>query len=135
MQEPNKILRSLQTSSKELSLSDSQQVDFVELASNPQTESKRNTRTTISNLHKVIFDNITISTIKTSVDIKKYIYKYTDNQVHINYTYRLPKGMCWCEIREAKTIFYWQSQHYILGLYSKNTLTFWNFNSLISTRI
>ena len=135
MQEPNKILRFLQTSSKELSFSDSQPVDFVELASNPQTESKRNTWTTISNLHKVIFDKITISTIKTSVDIKKYIYKYTDNQVHINYTYRLPKGMCWCEIREAKTIFYWQSQHYILGLYSKNTLTFWNFNSLISTRI
>ena len=86
MQEPNKILRSLQTSSKELSLSDSQQVDFVELALNPQTESKRNTRTTISNLHKVIFVNITISTIKTSVDIKKYIYKYTDNQVHIKFT-------------------------------------------------
>ena len=115
MQEPNKILRSLQTSSKELSLSDSQQVDFVELASNPQTESKRNTQTTISNLHKVIFDNITISTIKTSVDIKKYIYKYTDNEVHISYTYRLPKGMCWCEIREQKRFFIGKANIVSLG--------------------
>ena len=46
---------------------------------------------TTSNLHRVIFDNISISTIKTSVRIKKYIYKYTDNQIHIKYTYRLPK--------------------------------------------
>ena len=62
--EPNKIARSLQTASKELSLSDSQTIDFAELASNPQTESKRNAMTTTSNLHSVIFDSITISTIK-----------------------------------------------------------------------
>ena len=83
VQEPNKISRFLQTSSNKLSLSDSQTVDFAESASNPQTESKINTLTTTSNLHRVIFYNNRISTIKTSVDIKKYIYKYTDNQIHI----------------------------------------------------
>ena len=41
--EPNKVSRTLQTSSNELSLSDSQTVDFAESASNPQTESKINT--------------------------------------------------------------------------------------------
>ena len=50
-------------------------------------KNKRNTLTTTNNLHRVIFDNITISTIKTSVDIKRYIYKYTDNQIHIKYTW------------------------------------------------
>ena len=87
-----KVLRSLQTSSNELSLSDSQTVEFAESASNPQAESHINTLTTTNNLHRAIFDNISISTIKTSVDIKKYIYKYTDNQIHIEYTYRLSKG-------------------------------------------
>ena len=79
VQEPNKIPRFFQISSKELSLSDSQTVDSAESASNSQTENKRNILTATSNLHRVIFDNITISTIKTSVDIKRYVYKYTDN--------------------------------------------------------
>ena len=64
--EPNKVSRSLQTSSNKLSLSDSQTVDFAKSASNPQTESKINTLTTTTNLHRVIFYNISISTIKTS---------------------------------------------------------------------
>ena len=46
VQEPNKVSWSLQTSSNELSLSDSQTVDFAESASNSQTESKINTLTT-----------------------------------------------------------------------------------------
>ena len=79
VQEPNKIPRFFQISSKELSLSDSQTVDSAESASNSQTKNMRNILTATSNLHRVIFDNITISTIKTSVDIKRYIYKYTDN--------------------------------------------------------
>ena len=80
VQEPNKFSSSLQTASKELSLSDSRTVDFAESASNPQTKNKR--KTLNGNLHRVIFDNILISTIKTSVDIKKYVYKYTtDNQI------------------------------------------------------
>ena len=79
---PNKVLMSLQTLSNE-SLSDSQTVDFVESAWYPQTESKVNTLTITSNLQRVIFDNISISTIKISVDIKKYIYKYTDIQIRI----------------------------------------------------
>ena len=83
VQKPNKISRSSQTS---LSLSNSQTVDSAELALNPQTKN-RNTLTTTSSLHRVIFDNIIISTIKTSVDIKRYIYKYTDNQIHIKYTW------------------------------------------------
>ena len=99
VQEPNKISSSLQTSSKKLSLSDSQTVDFAESASNPHPKNKKDTLTTTSNLHRVIFDNITISTIKTSVDIKKYIYKYNDNQIHIKYTYRLPKGSICVEVK------------------------------------
>ena len=100
--EPNKIARSLQTASKELSLSDSQTIDFAELASNPQTESKRNAMTTTSNLHSVIFDSITISTIKNSVDIKKHIYKYTDNQIHTKYTCRLPNGGICVEVKSEE---------------------------------
>ena len=80
---PNKVLMSLQTLSNELSLSDSQTVDFVKSAWYPQTESEINTLTITSNLQRVIFDNISISTIKTLVDIKKYIYKYTDIQIRI----------------------------------------------------
>ena len=67
---------------------------MAKLASNTKTESKRNTLSTTSNLHRVIFDSIlliTICTIKTSADIEKYIYEYIDNQIHIKYTYRLPK--------------------------------------------
>ena len=96
VQEP--VSRCFQGSSTELSLSGSKIVDFAQSASNPKTESKRNTLTTTSNLYRVIFDSIllfTISTIKNSADIKKYIYEYTDNQIHIKYTYRLPKD-CIC---------------------------------------
>ena len=55
MPEPNKVSRSLQTSSNELSLSDSQTVDFAESAPNPKTESKINTLATTSNSHRVFF--------------------------------------------------------------------------------
>ena len=67
VQEPNKVSRFLQPSSNELSLSDSQTVDLAEWISNPQTENKRNTLTTTSNLHRVIFDSISIYTIKANI--------------------------------------------------------------------
>ena len=98
MPERNKVSRSLQTSSNELSLNDSQTADFAELASNPQTESKINTLTTTSNLHRVTFDNISISTIKTSIDIKN-ISKNIQIIIHIKYTYRLPKGGICVEVK------------------------------------
>ena len=79
-----------------------QTFDFTESAPNPQTESKRNTPTTTINLHRVIFDNITISTIKTSVDIKKYTYKDADYQIHIKYTYRLSKGGICVEVKSEE---------------------------------
>lgn len=67
MQECREVLWFLQTSSNKLSLSDSQIVDFTESVSNPQTESKRQTLTTTSNLHRVIFDNISISIINIQI--------------------------------------------------------------------
>ena len=67
VQEPNKVSRFLQPSSNELSISDSQTVDLAEWISNPQTENKRNTLTTTSNLHRVIFDSISIYTIKANI--------------------------------------------------------------------
>ena len=100
--ESNKVLRSLQTSSNELSLSDSDTVDFAESASNPQTESKINTLTATSNLNRVIFDSISISTMKSLVDINKYMCKYRDNQIHIKYTYRLPKGDICVEVKSEE---------------------------------
>ena len=98
VQEPNKISRSLQTSSKELSFSDSQTVGFTESAPNPQTERKINTHTATSNLHIVIVDNITSSIIKASVNIKKY----TVIQIHIKHTYELPKGGICVEVKSEE---------------------------------
>ena len=70
-----------------------QTFDFTESAPNPQTESKRNTPTTTINLHRVIFDNITISTIT---------YKDADYQIHIKYTYRLSKGGICVEVKSEE---------------------------------
>lgn len=67
MQECREVLWFLQTSSNKLSLSDSQIVDFTESVSNPQTESRRQTLTTTSNLHRAIFDNISISIINIQI--------------------------------------------------------------------
>ena len=67
MQEANKVSRFLQPSSNELSLSDLQTADLAESISNPQTENKRNTLTTTSNLHRVVFDSISIYIIKANI--------------------------------------------------------------------
>ena len=98
VQEPNKISRSLQTSSKELSFSDSQTVGFTESTPNPQTERKINTLTATSNLHIVIVDNITSSIIKASVNTKKY----TVSQIHIKHRYELPKGDIHVEVKSEE---------------------------------
>ena len=147
MQESNKILKSLQTSLNELSFSDSQTVNSAESASNSQTKNKKNNNnnmTTTSNFCRVIFDNITISTIKILVGMKRYIYKYTDNQIHIKYTYRILKVSICVEVKS-------EEQKQLLT--SKANITFpdciaktpssrfefliiiKNFNSLISTEV
>ena len=141
VQKPNKISRSLQTS---LSLSNSQTVDSAELALNPQTKN-RNTLTTTSSLHRVIFDNIIISTIKTSVGIKRYIYKYTDNQIHIKYTWwnmwNTKGGIC-VEVKseEQKQLLISKANIIFPDCIAKtpsspfeSLLIIKNFNSLIST--
>ena len=135
-----KFLGLFQTPSHELTLSDSQTVDFVQWAPDPQTGSKINTPTATINLYRVIFDNITISTIKISVDIKRCIFKYTDSQSHIKYTYRRPKANICVEVKteEQKQLFINKANIIFSGCIAKalsssfeTLIIVKNFNSLI----
>ena len=74
--------------------------------------------------------------------MKKYLYKYTDNQIHLKYIYKLLKGGICVEVKseEQKQLLISKFNITFLGFIAKTLSTPFefllivkNFNSLIST--